>query len=62
MDPQHFFSLKNQLRIVVSQGCVLLFVFTLLAEFVSEVCSFEKANNASGKFGGVAGVFVGAAI
>ena len=42
--------------------CVLDWLLLLFGLVSFDVFSFEKANNASGKFGGVAGVFVGAAI
>ena len=55
---------EYQLLIIVvlscSETCFLLLFVWLLKVLLSVVCSFDKASNASGKFGGVAGVFVGA--
>lgn len=55
---------QRQLPIVVLRvsDAGWLFVFIMPGEFSCEVFNFENANSASGKFGGVAGVFVGAVI
>ena len=55
--------LHNQLRITCGlsvEGCCELFL--KLFWLFSTACIFEKAIRASGKLGGVAGVFVGAFI
>ena len=41
---------------------LLVLEFKIIEELLSEVCNLDNASKASGKFGGVAGVLVGATI